>query len=137
MKFQTRAKGKPSIQITSLIDLMFTIIIFLLVTTTFVEKPAVQIELPHGHQSQKIEEEKITLSITADGKIFLNHDEIALTQLPGKLKMEKSRLKDPMVTLEADKKAAYGLAIEVMDQIQLAGFKRVIALTEPEARIQN
>lgn len=133
MRFQVKPKRKPSIQITSLIDLMFIIIIFLLVTTSFVEQSAIKIDLPHGSQTQKMDQKKILITMGADGKIFLNESEISIKDLSTKLKLEKTKEEDPIVTLRADRKAPYGLAIEVMDQVQTAGFKKVVALTEEEA----
>ncbi len=137
MRFQSKPKRKPSIQITSLIDLMFIIIIFLLVTTTFIEHPAIKIDLPHGSQNQKVDQKRILITLTSEGKIFLNKSEIQLKDLPDMLRMKKTTSEDPTITLNADRKTPYGIVIEVMDQVQTAGFKKVVALTQENTPVSS
>ncbi len=137
MRFKAKPKRKPSIQITSLIDLMFIIIIFLLVTTTFIEHPAIKIDLPHGNQNQKVDSKRILITLTVEGKIFLDESEIQLKDLPDMLRMKKTTSEEPVITLNADRKTPYGIVIEVMDQVQEAGFKKVVALTQENNSSQS
>ena len=136
MQFRRRTpRRKPSIQVISLIDLMLTIIIFLLVTTSFTDQPAIKIDLPHGSQNEKFDRKKILITLTPDGKIFLNENEIQLKDLPDMLRIQKTTSEEPTVTLNADRKTPYGIVIEVMDQVQTAGFKKVVALIENKSNL--
>ncbi len=124
-----RAKKSIVINITSLVDVILIILIFVLASTTFLEQPALNIELPHAESSglQRVEELVITISKT--GVIYFNKQQVTKDQLLGSL--EANINTDLPVVLKADKGVAYGLVIEVMDILNRAGIKKIVALTMP------
>lgn len=124
-----RAKKSIVINITSLVDVILIILIFVLASTTFLEQPALNIELPHAESSglQRVEELVITISKT--GVIYFNKQQVTKDQLLGNL--EANINTDLPVVLKADKGVAYGLVIEVMDILNRAGIKKIVALTMP------
>ena len=124
-----RSKKSIVINITSLVDVILIILIFVLASTTFLEQPALNIELPHAESSglQRVEELVITISKT--GVIYFNKQQVTKDQLLGNL--EANINTDLPVVLKADKGVAYGLVIEVMDILNRAGIKKIVALTMP------
>lgn len=128
-KKQEKAVG---INITSLVDVLFIILIFILVSTTFLEQPALNIELPEAKTAGLQRVERLVVSISEKGQLYLNEVPIKKEDLGLKLQMyiEKEG-KDLPVILKADKKVNYGLVINVMDIMRSVGVKKLVALTTP------
>lgn len=128
MRFRTsnRKKGKVLINITSLIDVLFLLLIFLMVSSTFLEQPGIQLELPRAKSSVLVEQKEFTLFVNKDGHIFLNDSEIKIDELESKLKNAIPEMKDGSLILKADKDVNYGLVVRVMDGVKNSGVKRLI-----------
>ncbi|MCK4947923.1 MAG: biopolymer transporter ExbD [Candidatus Aureabacteria bacterium] len=130
MEFGKRKKRKILVNITSLIDVMFLLLIFFAVTSTFLEHPGITIELPAAGSSEVVEKKEIMITVTRDEKIHLNGEEIKKNQFEKKLGSLVKNYKDPTVILRADKDVTYGLIIELMDSIKRLGLKKVVAFTK-------
>lgn len=118
--------------LTPLIDVVFLLIIFFLVSTEFIQLThQVRIELPQstsGESSEKIF--KSVIELNAQGKIYFNGSMVPLDELGNSLKgIDPSR----PIQLRADKQAPYGQVIEILDLLQLMGFKEIdAALLKPK-----
>ena len=110
---------------------MFIIVIFLLVSTTFINQPLINIDLPYGSQTEKMEKNQIVISIDQYKNLYLNGNRVHLNQLAGQLRKLSSD-NNPSITLKADRSVPYGLAIEVIDTVKNSGFKKVIIQTQPK-----
>ena len=130
MEFGKRKKRKILVNITSLIDVMFLLLIFFAVTSTFLEHPGITIELPTAGSSEVVEKKEIMITVTRDEKIHLNGEEVKKNQFEKKLGSLVENYKDPTVMLKADKDVTYGLIIELMDSIKRLGLKKVVAFTK-------
>jgi len=133
MEFNTKRNGKKiGINITSLIDVLFIILIFVLVSTTFLEQPALNIELPEAKTSGLQRVEELVISISNKNEVYLNEKHVKKEELENRLKeFVLTRKKDIPVILKADKKVGYGIVIEVMDLVRSVGIKKIVALTIP------
>ena len=94
MQFKTRSKkkGRALINITSLIDVLFLLLIFLMVSSTFLEQPGIKLELPQAQSSVLVEQKEFTLFVNKEGKIFLNDSEINIEDLERKIKEVLDRM---------------------------------------------
>ena len=131
MKFYVKQQHKPSIIIIALIDILVVLLIFLTVSTSFVQHPAVQLALPASKKGEEVSREQaLVLTIAPDEKIFLNLSPVTLNELAAKLKTAKAQ--NPSVALEmrADKKVSFGTIIAVMDAAKEAGIEIISAFTE-------
>lgn len=130
MDFRGRKeKDSLGINITSLVDILFILIIFVLVSTTFLEQPALNIELPKAKSAGLEDVQELVVSVSKDGKIFLNNRLIDKKELEHLLQAELKKDKNQPVVLRADKDVFYGLVIEVMDIMRSSGVKKLVALT--------
>lgn len=127
-----RKRSKIVINITSLIDVIFLLLIFFLVTSTFSEQPGLKIELPRAASSEPREIEKLVLSVTREGNLFLNQQPVGRSKLPELLARAARRQNDPTLILKADRQVSYGLIVELMDISHQAGLKKIVALTAPD-----
>ncbi len=126
MRFRPESKGRGLIiNVTSLIDVMFLLLIFFMVTSTFKNQPAINLILPRSATATETVDTPSVLYLTSDDKIYLNDtavDESRLPELLGQLRTSSSE--DRMV-LRADEKAAHGRVVELIDIIKQSGFTRV------------
>ena len=76
MQFREKQKKKVLINITSLIDVLFLLLIFFMVSSTFLEQPGIKLELPKASSAVVVEQKNYTLFVDKNGKMFLNDDEV-------------------------------------------------------------
>ncbi|MDD5644191.1 MAG: biopolymer transporter ExbD [bacterium] len=130
MQFGERKKQRRTINITSLIDVMFLLLIFFAVTSTFLEHPGLTIELPTAKSSDVVETKEIIVVVTKEGKILINDIDIEKNNFENQLKKAFENTKEPTMILKADKDVSYGLIIELMDSAKRIGLKKVVAFTK-------
>ncbi len=132
MKFQEKKHRKVSINITSLIDVCFLLLIFLMVSTTFVEQPGMKLELPESKSATTEQIKDLALEIKADGTMFLNQEPITLDDLEQKFKKLLPALEEKSLILKADKNVPHGTVVKVMDIAKLSGLEKLIIATQVE-----
>ncbi len=129
MRLRVKKKKKVLINITSLIDVLFLLLIFFMVSSTFIEKPGMDLELPESETSTMKEIKDLVLQITPDGDMTLNSEEITLETLETKLKEEHEQNITASLILKADKEVKHGVIVMVMDAAKLVGIPRIIIAT--------
>lgn len=126
---EKKTKESLGINITSLVDILFILLIFVLVSTTFLEQPALNIELPKAKSAGLENVQELTVSISKTGQIYLNNQPVDIKRLGTLLQVEIKKDEKMPVVLRADKDVPYGLVIEVMDIMRGVGVKKLVALT--------
>ena len=101
----------------------------LMVSSTFLEQPGIQLELPEAQSSVLVEQKEFTLFVNRSGDLFLNDSEISLEELAVRIKEALPKMKDGALILKADKEVSYGLVVEVMDAVKNSGVKKLIVGT--------
>jgi len=136
MQFREKYKTKTFINLTPLVDMLFIILLFFLVTSTFIEQPNIKLELPTTKYTPTSKLKKTVLTINRDGSLFFQNEQISRKRLIPVLKKAFSNQADKTLVLRADKKVPYGVVVDIMDAAKGAGLKKIIAPTiiEPENR---
>lgn len=136
MRFREKRTTKSIINLTSMVDMLFLILLFFLVTSTFIEQPNIKLELPSTKYASTSKLEEKVLTISQDGKLFFQNKPIERKDLIPVLKDAFSKQDDKTLIMKADKKVPYGVIIDVMDAAKGAGLRRIVAPTvlEPEKR---
>lgn len=132
MQFMTKPKRRIIINITSLIDVLFLLLIFFIVSSTFLEQPGMELELPKTEAQPPQRMEGYTVFITTEEKIFLNEEEVGLDALPERLAAIAPDTEEDGLVLKADENVRYGLVVEVMDIAKQSGIGRLVVATEPK-----
>jgi biopolymer transport protein ExbD len=127
-----RRKNKIVINITSLIDVIFLLLIFFLVTSTFSEQPALRIDLPRASSPGVSRREEMVLAVTREGNFFLDQKPVERSRLSEVLAESARRQEEPTLVLKADRQVAYGLIVELMDISRRVGVEKIVALTAGE-----
>lgn len=117
------------VNMSPLIDCVFLLLIFFIVTTVFVEETGVEIQKPQAASSSQMEKNSVMIAITAQGEIVFGGRTIPLQSVRG---LVKRQLTDPNmpVLLLADDSVPTGLLVQVLDECKLAGAERVSVAAE-------
>jgi biopolymer transport protein ExbD len=126
------------INITSLIDVTFSILAFFILSTLFLaQNLGLSVNLPKTNNAKALKSIKVALTIDKAGKTALNKKAIALEEIPLKLKefVSKSQGNDVVVSLEADEDTRHGNVVTVMDKLRgIDGIKMAIRTRKPQAK---
>ena len=130
--FNSRRRGKrPAINITSLIDVMFILLIFFLVTTTFVQETGLAVTRPKAATAENLRKQSILIAISPSGTIHMENRQVSLMSVRGIVK-RALRLKEQPVIIIADEASRTRALVDVMDECRLAGAKQISIASEKE-----
>ncbi len=134
MRFQTRKKDDVQLDMTPLVDVVFLLLIFFMLSTSLSVNPGIKIDLPKA-SAEQVKKKKTTLrvAVEAGGGIFLEGKKLTLEQLREKFAaVGKTAGDDALVVIEADKKVFHGLVVKVMDAAKSSGLNKLAIATQPE-----
>jgi biopolymer transport protein ExbD len=127
-------KKKPRYQIqvplTSLIDIVFLLLVYFLLTTNFMVDEGIKIKLPQAQAAAPQTQQEITIYVDKEGRSFLMNQEISLDQLFKRLKEMIGDQEDRLVVIKADRSVILNKAVKVMDVAKSAGAGRLCLATE-------
>lgn len=120
------------INISPLIDCVFILLIFFIVTTTFVEETGVEVDKPQAASSVRLEKTSILLALTEKGEVVYGGREIGFSGVRQLVKRMLQK-EDVPVIIQADAAAPSGLLVRVIDEAKLAGATKVsLASRKPQ-----
>ncbi|MCK5220245.1 MAG: biopolymer transporter ExbD [Candidatus Aminicenantes bacterium] len=138
MKFKTGKKKSTIINITSLIDVLFLLLIFMMVSSTFMEEPGIKLDLPETKSAPSVKKSEYILYVKLEGELFLNEKSISLEELEENLKNTLPEMKDESLILKGDTNIPYGRIVKIMDIVKKSGVKKLIISTRqgtPEKKV--
>ncbi len=112
------------INVSPLIDIVFILLIFFIVTTVFVEETGVEVQRPQAASAAQLEKHSILIAITADGRVVYGGAEIGVRGVRGTVKRLLQQREQPVI-VQADKDAPVDLYVRVHDEAALAGAKQI------------
>ncbi len=127
---------EPAINLTPLMDVMFLLVIFFAVSTTFRVYPGISVTLPKAQVKDVLSEERAMIAVlNAKGEIFLDGRPIPRRSLLKILRARQAANPSLMFILQADENAKHGHVVSLMDAAKLAGVSKLgIATRKPEGR---
>ena len=129
MKFkQRKLKTKASIDMTPMLDVVFQLIIFFLVSTTFAILPGISVKLPESETSENTSNLGITITAEKNGNIYFNDKKVNFETLSFELNsfdVKSIKKEEFPVTLEADSDVKNGTIVQIFDIIRKNGYASV------------
>jgi biopolymer transport protein ExbD len=132
MEFEGRKRVGTNLNIAPLIDIVFLLLIFFMLSSHFVTHPGIKITLPTAVTGELHPEDEILIFIASDSRLYLNEEEMDLESLPGKLSLKLVEAKKKTVIIKADEKIDLGLAVKVMDIAKQAEAEGLVISTKAE-----
>lgn len=124
--------SEAGIDMSPLIDCVFILLIFFIVTTTFVEETGVEVDKPQAASSVQLEKTSVLLALTAKGEVVYGGREIGISGVQPLVKRMLQK-EDIPVIIQADAAAPSGLLVRIIDEAKLAGAVKVsLASSKPK-----
>jgi biopolymer transport protein ExbD len=131
MRLEKGRRRKALINVTSLIDVVFLLLIFFVVTSTFLERPGIDLSLPEAGSSAS-EVAEVSVRIAADGGLYVGASPVTPEELTEVLETRLREAGTTEVTLEADRRVPHGRVVAAMDAARKAGATGLVVATRPE-----
>lgn len=133
MKLLPRHSEEPDVNLTPMIDVVFLLLLFFMVSTSFIRESSLKVDLPEASGQPLAEQETpIDIIIRANGEVLVNETPIAVATrdaLRDLLKTTAGDNADPHIIISADANAEYQHIVTAMDAVQLLGFTRLTLAT--------
>lgn len=133
MKLLPRHSEEPDVNLTPMIDVVFLLLLFFMVSTSFIRESSLKVDLPEASGQALAEQEApIDIIIRANGEVLVNDTPIAVATrdaLRDLLKTTAGDNADPLIIISADANAEYQHIVTAMDAAQLLGFTRLTLAT--------
>ena len=119
------------IDITPMLDIVFIMLIFFIVTTSFVKESGVTVSRPTASTAESKQGSNILIAIRANGEIWIDKRSVDLRAVRANTERLKAESPEGVVVIQADEFAPTGTLVKVMDQVRLAGVTDIsVAATE-------
>lgn len=122
--FEAEASRHTEINITSLIDVIFMLVVFFMIGSTF-EKPALAVSLPTASSGEAVRRQTLTVSLDEAGALYLEGERIDEAVLEQRLRGESLANPELSLALDCDGRLAFQRVTEIMDILNRAGVKNV------------
>lgn len=130
-----RSRITANVDMTPMIDIVFQLIVFFLVSTTFAVVPGIKLNLPQSTTSEGTSVQGITIYADKDGVMFFNDKEVSMENLGQELMsfdIGTSKKEEFPVSLEADSEVTNGTIVKIFDVIRQSGFSLINLRTKSE-----
>ena len=124
IKFKTRYRHRALIDITSLIDLVFLLVAFFMVTSSLGNESSITVHLPRAVQSGDYKPGSMIITVNEDNEIFIDDVKIEENRVLAEFKARKENLKDGAVIIRGDRKSSYEAIVSVIDKLNQAGIPK-------------
>lgn len=126
MKFKNKRKGiRSNVDMTPMIDIVFQLILFFLVSTTFATLPGIKLNLPQSHTAESTSLMGITITADDSGALYFNDKEVSMAGLGDELltfDTGTTKKEEFPVSLEADSEVTNGTIVKIFDVIRESGY---------------
>lgn len=118
---RVRQEEDADIDITPMLDIVFIMLIFFIVTATFVKESGIDVTRPDAETAVKQNRVAILIAIRDNNEVWINRRQVDLASV--RANVEKLHAENPQggAVIQADREAETGVLVEIMDQVRLAG----------------
>ncbi|KPJ79958.1 MAG: biopolymer transporter ExbD [Spirochaetes bacterium DG_61] len=138
MRFRRRLQTRTNVDLIPLIDVIFQLVVFFMVTSTFILTPGISLILPKSRSSEPVAMTKLVVTVVSEDEIFVNKERYTLESLNRTLSELPTEELDEIktVVIEGDSSVSYSLMVKVLDVLRLNGFKGVNLRTREEEEVK-
>lgn len=120
------------INMTPMLDVVFILLIFFIVTTSFVRESGVEVNRPEAQSTAGLSQKSVLVAITSDNQIWIDRHQVDVRAVRRNIERLLADTPESTVIIQADKAAQTGVLINVLDQTKLAGATSIAVATNPE-----
>lgn len=131
MRFAVGRRPDPLVDVTPMIDVVFQLVLFFMVSTTFRTAPGIQVDLPRSSQDIVVaDKDDVNIWMTLEGAIYVDDQPVTREGLDRRLQRTAERDPDTLVVIKADTGVEHGRVVSVMDLARARGLTRLAIATE-------
>lgn len=133
MAIERQRRRRPAINIVPLIDVMFFLVLFFVVFTTFRTDPTgIRVDLPRASTGAVHEQSELRITVTQQGAMFINGQAATAAQVRAQVQEAVTRRPDTLIIVSADRRASYDSVVKAMDAARQGGGFRIALSVEPQ-----
>ena len=125
-----KPEEEGEINITPMLDIVFIMLIFFIVTTSFVKEPGINPSRPFAETAATKERGNIMIAVSRDDQIWMNKNRVELTGVRQLVEAARAENPESSVIIVADEAASTGMVIDLMDQVRVAGVTSIALAAE-------
>lgn len=134
MKFRDLRRVQAQPGMTAMIDIIFLLLLFFVLSSSFIVQPGIKINLPRTISTEQPIRKDLILIVSRDRRIFLNNKQVSFEALWGRLIEELKFQRQGTLVLRADRDVPHGFVVRIMDVAKQAGASRIAIATSPIPR---
>jgi len=119
------------VNITPMLDIVFIMLIFFIVTTSFIRETGIDPQRPEANTAAKQERGNILIGVSATGQIWMDKRQVELGAVRHMVEQARSESPESTVVIIADERASTGIVIDLMDQVRLGGVLNISVAAQP------
>ncbi len=117
--------AEADIDLTPMLDVVFIMLIFFVVTTSFIKESGVEVNQPRADTAQQQDQANILIAIRPNGEIWIDGRAVDVRAVRANVERLRAEFPEGQVVVQGDREAQIGLLVKVMDQVRLAGITNV------------
>lgn len=132
VRYKSPVQQHGILNLTPLIDIVFLLLVFFMLTAHFVDEKQIALQLPSAESAMDTHvEDIVTVSIDAAGIYFIDGEALHAHMLRERLKVEQGKNPEIILQLKADQEVSYSKLVHVLDSARLVGISSIDIVTEP------
>jgi biopolymer transport protein ExbD len=124
-KQRFREEEEAAVDMTPMLDIVFIMLIFFIVTTSFVKEAGIDVNKPKAAQATKKKNANIFIAIRGNGEIWMDKRQVDVERVAANIERLLAEQPTEIVIIQADKDAKHGVVVKVMDQIKASGIDKI------------
>lgn len=122
---------ETEINITPMLDIVFIMLIFFIVTTSFIRETGIDPQRPEAVTADRQDRGNILIAISATGQIWMNKRQVEMDSVRQAVEQARNESPESTVVIIADERAETGILIDLMDQVRLGGILNISVAAQP------
>ncbi|SDS98519.1 outer membrane transport energization protein ExbD [Halopseudomonas xinjiangensis] len=120
-RHQASSDDEAGIDLTPMLDIVFIMLIFFIVTSSFIKEAGITVQTPSADTAENQPRGNILIAVDANGEIWIDRQQVDIRSVRAAVERMRVDQPDSSVVVQADRDARSGLVIRIMDQVRLAG----------------
>ena len=133
-RYSQQAEEEAGIDLTPMLDVVFIMLIFFIVTSSFIKESGIEVNRPQADTAAAQDKGNILIAVTADGQVWLDKQVVDVRSVRAHVERMRQEQPEGVVVVQADQDARTGLVVQVMAQARLAGVDDVVLAASTESR---
>lgn len=131
IEFQRNRRRATEVELTPLIDVVFQLLVFFLLTSAFIN-PGITVNLPDAETGATADDATMSISIDEAGNLFVGQEQVTFEELEARLELQADVDSDVTVAIWGDIDVRYGLFMRIMDLCRASGLTKIVLMVRQE-----